>query len=407
MKAAIMATIKLLSARTVATIAPGYHADGGNLFLRVLETGSRSWFFRYKKAGKQISLGLGATHARSLAQAREVAQQMRTAILNGVDPASVLKQGFESATITFKQHAESLIDSKRPSWRNAKHAQQWSNTLEQYAYPRIGNKLASDVTVEDMKAILEPIWVKKTETASRVRMRIESVLDYAAVHEGTDARNPASWKGTLDKVLPPPRKVTKVVHHPAAPYADIPRIMTELRNKDHLSAYCLRFIILTAARSGEGRGAKWTEIDMDAKLWSIPATRMKAERNHVVPLCEEAMQIVTTMKTWRRDGSDLVFPSVRAQLSDVAVTKMLHSVAPNVTVHGCRTSFRTWGAEATSTPSAVMELALAHVNQNQVEAAYQRSDLLDLRKKLMQTWGEWCKGGGGTKDETTNSVAQE
>lgn len=201
--------------------------------------------------------------------------------------------------------------------------------------------------------------------------------------------------------------MTKVVHHPAAPYADIPRIMTELRNKDHLSAYCLRFIILTAARSGEGRGAKWTEIDMDAKLWSIPATRMKAERNHVVPLCEEAMQIVTTMKTWRRDGSDLVFPSVRAQLSDVAVTKMLHSVAPNVTVHGCRTSFRTWGAEATSTPSAVMELALAHVNQNQVEAAYQRSDLLDLRKKLMQTWGDWCKSAGCTKDETTDSKAQE
>ena len=338
-----MATIKLLSARTVATLGPGFHADGGNLFLRVLETGARSWFFRYKKAGKQISLGLGASHSRSLAQARDVAQEMRTAILNGLDPASVIKREVESEAITFKQHAEALIDSKRPSWRNAKHAQQWTNTLTQYAYPRIGSKQASEVTIEDMKAILEPIWVKKTETATRLRMRIEAVLDYAAVHEGTDVRNPARWKGTLDKILPPSRKVSKVLHHPAAPYADIPRIMTELRKKDHLSSYCLRFIILTAARSGEGRGAKWSEIDLEAKLWSIPATRMKAERNHVVPLCDEAMEIITTMKNWRRPGSDLVFPSVRAQLSDVAVTKMLHSVAPDVTVHGCRTSFRTEG----------------------------------------------------------------
>lgn len=398
-----MATIKLLSARSVATLGPGFHADGGNLFLRVLETGARSWFFRYKKAGKQISLGLGATHSRSLAQARDVAQEMRTAILNGLDPASVVKKEVESAAITFKQHAEALIDSKRPSWRNAKHAQQWTNTLTQYAYPRIGSKQASEVTIEDMKAILEPIWGKKTETATRLRMRIEAVLDYAAVHEGTDARNPARWKGTLDKILPPSRKVSKVVHHPAAPYADIPRIMTELRKKDHLSSYCLRFIILTAARSGEGRGAKWNEIDLAAKLWSIPATRMKAERNHVVPLCDEAMQIITTMKNWRRTGSDLVFPSVRAQLSDVAVTKMLHSVAPDVTVHGCRTSFRTWGAETTSTASAVMELALAHVNQNHVEAAYQRSDLLDLRKTLMQTWGNWCNQKVAPAEESAST----
>jgi len=205
------------------------------------------------------------------------------------------------------------------------------------------------------------------------------------------------------KFCPPSRKVSKVVHHPAAPYADIPRIMTELRKKDHLSSYCLRFIILNAARSGEGRGAKWNEIDLEAKLWSIPAARMKAERNQVVPLCDEAMQIITTMKNWRRPGSDLVFPSVRAQLSDVAVSKMLHSVAPDVTVHGCRTSFRTWGAEITSTPSAVMELALAHVNQNQVQAAYQRSDLLDLRKTLMQTWGDWCNQKVAPTEESAST----
>lgn len=188
-----MATIKLLLARSVATLGPGFHADGGNLFLRVLETGARSWFFRYKKEGKQISLGLGATHSRSLAQARDVAQEMRTAILNGLNPASVIKQEVESAATTFKQHAEALIDSKRPSWRNAKHAQQWTNTLTQYAFPRIGSKQASEVTIEDMKAILEPIWAKKTETATRLRMRIEAVLDYASVHEGTDTRNPARW----------------------------------------------------------------------------------------------------------------------------------------------------------------------------------------------------------------------
>jgi integrase len=313
---------------------------------------------------------------------------MRTALADGKNPSSVLKEGFELASKTFRECALELIDVKRAGWRNKKHAQQWENTLAQYAYPSIGNKSPADISIADVKAVLLPLWATKTETATRLRQRIEAVLDYAAVHDGSDRRNPARWKGNLDKVLPPARKVTKRVHHAAAPYAEVPRIMASLRNKDFLSAYCLRFTILTAARSGEARGARWSEMDLKAKLWAVPGGRMKAEREHRVPLCDEAMSILTEMQRWRMDDTDLVFPSSRGTLlSDVALNKTLHTVAPNVTVHGFRSAFRDWGAETTSYPSAVLELALAHINSNQVEAAYQRSDLLERRKQLMVDWG--------------------
>jgi integrase len=201
--------------------------------------------------------------------------------------------------------------------------------------------------------------------------RIEAVLDYAAVHEDNDRRNPARWKGNLDKVLPAPRKVTPRVHHPAAPYADVPRVMCVLRGKTFLSAYCLRFTILTAARSGEARGAEWSEINLDAKVWTIPASRMKAQKEHSVPLCDEAVQILETMQAWRQSGTDRVFPGARGGLlCDMALSKTPHTVADDVTVHGFRSSFRDWGAELTSIPRAVMEAALAHSNQDRVEAAY-------------------------------------
>ena len=205
-----------------------------------------------------------------------------------------------------------------------------------------------------MKAILLPIWATKTETANRLRQRIEAVLDYAAVHDDSDRRNPARWKGNLDKILPAARKVTKRTHFAAAPYTDVPRIMSALRNKDFLSAYCLRFTILTAARSGEARGAMWNEIDMGDKVWIIPAHRMKAEREHRVPLCSEVMDILIKMQQWQLDGNEYVFPGIRGGLlSDVAVNKTLHAVESNVTVHGFRSSFRQWGAETTSFPGAV------------------------------------------------------
>lgn len=384
--------LKLLTARDVATKPEGFHADGGNLFLRV-RGDSRVWIFRYKTAGKQKSIGLGATHSRPLAEARDLATQLRNAIVNGKDPSSEYKKMIHPTptTVTFKAYALALIAAKQPSWRNKKHAQQWLNTLTQYAFPYVGNKSLSSITLEDIKAILLPIWQTKTETASRLRMRIEAVLDYAIVHEQSDRRNPARWKNNLSMILPSPRKIKKAIHLAAAAYQDVPRIMAELRNKDSLSAHCLRFLILTAARSGEARGALWSEIDLAQKVWRISSERMKAKREHAVPLCDEAIAIIQKVTEWKTQHAERVFQGSRGGLlSDVAINKLLHSIAPTVTVHGFRSSFRIWGAETTSTPSAVLELALAHVNQNKVEAAYQRSDLFEHRRELMRLWGDYC-----------------
>lgn len=383
--------IGLLAARQVDTLGAGFHSDGGNLYLRVKETGARSWVFRYKQAGRVREMGIGSKDDRSLAGARKLAGDMRTALADGRDPAGLLIRR-DTTAMTFADYAVELIETKRPSWRNAKHAAQWTATLRQYAFPSIGNKLPADVTLVDVKAILLPMWATKTETATRLRQRIEAVLDYAAVHEKAHGRyNPARWKANLDMVLPAARKVTKRVHHAAAPYADVPSILSTLRDKDFLSAHCLRFTILTAARSGEARGAMWNEIDMAAKTWTIPEHRMKAGVLQRVPLCDEAMEILVKMREWRMGDSERVFMGERGGLlSDVAINKTLHSIAPDVTVHGFRSSFRMWGAETTSYPSAVLEAALAHVNPNEVEASYQRSDLFERRRELMQAWGNYC-----------------
>lgn len=393
--------IGLLAARQVDTLGAGFHSDGGNLYLRVKPTGARSWVFRYKAGGKGKiegkvrELGIGSKDDRSLAQARELAGKMRTALADGKDPAELLNRR-DAAAMTFTHYAKELIEVKRSGWRNAKHAGQWTSTLEQYAYPTIGGKLPAEITLADVKAILLPMWATKTETATRLRQRIEAVLDYTAVHEKAHGRyNPARWKANLDMILPAAKKVTKRVHHAAAPYADVPAIMSALRDKDFLSAYCLRFTILTAARSGEARGALWSEIDLAAKTWTIPADRMKAGVLQRVPLCDEVMLILTKMQEWRLDDAERVFSGERGGLlSDVAVNKTLHYIAPDVTVHGFRSSFRVWGAEATSYPSAVLEAALAHVNPNEVEASYQRSDLFEKRRELMQAWGNYCGSKG-------------
>ncbi len=390
--------IHLLSARKVETAGPGFHSDGGNLYLRVKDTGARAWVFRFTVAGKVRELGLGPLHSRSLADARRLAEAMRKAVAAGADPADVLRPAVaDDAPIkTFADCATELIEAKRPGWRNAKHAQQWANTLRDYAHPVIGHKPPGEVTLADVKAILLPLWAEKTETATRLRQRIEAVLDYAAVHGLADGtRNPARWKGTLDKVLPAPRKVTARQHHAAAPYSDVPRIMAALAAMSHVSALCLRFTILTAARSGEARGARWDEIDLSAAMWTIPASRMKAARPHRVPLSAPAVAILRTMQALRRPEVDLVFPGGRdGLLSDVAVNKTLHGIAPDVTVHGFRSAFRTWAEEQTSYPRSVTEAALAHTNADKVEAAYQRSDLFERRRELMRAWADYSTGAG-------------
>jgi len=389
-----MAKIKILTARQVDTLSTGFHSDGGNLYLRVRDSGSRSYVFRYKASGKVIELGLGATDSRLLSQAREMAGKMRSAIAEGNNPADLLNRRDVTAQ-TFKDYAKELIENKKSGWRSEKHALQWSATLDQYAYPVIGSKLPAEITLADVKSILLPIWATKTETASRIRQRIEAVIDFAIVHEGAHGRyNPARWKGNLDKLLPLASKVATRVHHASAPYDDVPSILSELRAKDFLSAYCLRFIILTAARSGEARGALWSEIDLEAKTWTIPASRMKAGVLHRVPLCDEAVQILQTMLTWRMEAERIFNGANGGLLSDVAVNKTLHAISPDVTVHGFRSSFRMWGAETTSFPSAVLEAALAHKNPNVIEATYQRSDLFDRRRELMQAWGKYCVSKG-------------
>jgi len=384
-----------LSARQVDTLKTGFHSDGANLYLRVKDTGARSWVFRYKIAGKVTELGIGSKADRSLAQARTLAALMRTTLADGKDPAEVLNKRDPTAK-TFSDYAKELIQNKSSGWSNAKHAAQWTATLEQYAYKSIGGKLPANISLADVKAILLPMWATKTETATRVRQRIEAVIDYAIVDEGAHGRyNPARWKGNLDHVLPAASKVATRVHHAAASYSDVPSILSALREKDFLSAYCLRFIILTAVRSGEARGALWSEIDLQAKTWTIPAARMKARVLHRVPLCDEAMQILKTMQTWRLNEAERVFNGAKGGLlADVSVNKTLHAVAPAVTVHGFRSSFRIWGAETTSYPSAVLEAALAHVNPNEIEATYQRSDLFDRRVELMTAWGNYCASKG-------------
>lgn len=386
-----MATqIKRLSTRRVESLGAGFHADGGGLYLRVRKSGSRAWVFRYARAGKVREIGLGATHTRPLAEARKLAEGMRQAIADGKDPATMLPTRHQTnpSPTTFEACAQALIESKRAGWRNAKHAQQWANTLRDYAFPFIGKKHPEDVTLTDLKAILLPLWATKTETATRLRQRIEAVLDWAYVHGLRTGENPARWRGVLDKVLPSPNKVRTVQHFAAPSYTQVPAIMGALREKSYISAYCLRFVILTASRSSEARGAKWEEIDLAARLWTIPAERMKAHRPHRAPLCEEAVQLLEAMP--RFEEQSLVFPGARGgRLSDVALSKTLHEVHPGVTVHGFRSSFRDWAAEQTSFPAAVCELALAHVNKDRVEAAYQRSDLFERRRELMETWGRF------------------
>lgn len=380
---------------TLAKLPAGFHSDGGNLYLRVKDSGARSWVFRYKQAEKVRELGIGSLNDRSLRDARKLAAKMRTALSDGLNPALLLKSSADTKQKTFKEHAIEFIKSKSNGWRNAKHVQQWENTLSEYAYPKLGNKYPKDITLADVLSVLTPIWTLKTETASRLRGRIESILDYAAVHEESDRRNPARWKGNLDMVLPKPKSVMIVTHHSSVDYESLPEIMAMLRLNESISAYCLRFIVLTSTRSGEARGALWSEIDLVKKVWEIPALRMKAKKPHRIPLNDEAIEILVKMKALKNGKSDLVFNTGRDKvMSDVSVSKMLKSVSPDATVHGFRSTFRVWGAETTSIPRIVLEFALAHNIQNETEDAYQRSDLFERRRELMNLWGNYCKANG-------------
>lgn len=385
----------------ILSAAPGSHCDGDGLYLEVTRKGSKSWMFRYQMGGRRREMGLGSLVGLSAPQARAIASQLRLKVANGIDPlaereaeklaaeaaARAARLELERKQQTFQKVAEAYIATHEAGWSNAKHIQQWTNTLKTYVYPKIGSKTVDAITTADVVAILKPIWAKKPETASRVRMRIEAVLNSAKALGWREGENPAVWKGGLDAVLPRRGKVKTVRHHPAMPHASAPSFMAALKAREGIGARALEFTILTAARSGEVRGARWDEIDLEKALWVIPATRMKAKREHRVPLSATAVALLKTMP--RYANSSLVFPGTKGQaLSDMSLSAVLKRMdLGHFTVHGFRSTFRDWAAEQGFAFDAI-EAALAHKIGNSVVTAYLRTDHLEMRKGIMQAWAD-------------------
>ncbi len=382
-----MAGFKAVTDKTIANAKAGSHTVEPNLILRVSNTGSRSWLFRYQANGKINQIGLGGYPTRSLKAARDLAVLMRDDVAKGREPIERIKP---TKAKTFKTYALAYIANKEAGWKNPKHRQQWRNTLETYVYPYIGDKPVSEIKTDDILELLLPLWAVKTETGTRVRMRIEAVLDYAFVLEKIDQGNPARWKGHLKSVMPNPRKVTEPIPHPAPPWAEVPGIMAKLRAKPEVtSALLLRWSILTAARSMEARGATFDEIN--GKVWTVKANRTKNRKEHSVPLNSEALEILAIQASRKVDGSNLIFPNPKGKIiSDVAINKVLHAAYPAITAHGiARSSFRDWVADETSYPDKIAEAALNHNNPNEIEASYLRTKFLEKRIPLMSDWGDY------------------
>ena len=379
--------MKLTAARVKSMAKSGKFADGGGLYLIVQRGGSKSWMLRTTIDGKRREIGLGAYPTITLAKARERAQENRTAIADGINP---IVEKRRAATPTFEQAARKVHELNMPTWSNGKHVNQWINTLETYAFPVIGDMKISDVRKQDCLAILLPIWTSKRETAARVRQRMGKVFKWAMAHDYIEY-NPAGE--AISEALP---KVSRLkAHHRALPYQEAAAALDTIdASKASESAkLCFRFIILTACRSGEARGATWDEIDLDSATWTIPAGRMKARNEHRVPLSAAALEILEEAQEIS-DNSSLIFPSPRKEgkpLSDMTLTKLLRNngLAERCTMHGFRTSFRVWAEEQTSASHAAKEISLAHAVGNQVEQAYMRSDLLEQRRPLMESWADY------------------
>jgi integrase len=394
---------------------PGYYGDGGGLWLQISRLGGKSWVFRFTHHGKVREMGLGPTHTISLAEAREKALEHRKAVIEGSDPIEARKIEQQRAKLeaakakTFEECATAYIEANRAAWKNEKHAKQWTATFQTYVFPKIGKLSVAAIDTGLVLSVLQQetgkdkvqLWHAKTETASRLRGRIESVIDWAAFRGYRQGDNPARWKGHLDNELPARAKVQKVKHHAALPYSEIGAFMLELRKCEGMSARALEFGILTAARSAEIRGAKWPEIDLKAKTWTIPQERMKAEKEHRVPLSDEAIRLLESLPSV--DNCEYVFPAPRGkQLSDTALTSVLKRMGrSDLTQHGFRSSFRDWAGETTAYPREVIEHALAHLLKDKAEAAYQRGDLLAKRTRLMADWSRYC---GTVQKENADNV---
>jgi integrase len=384
-----------LSARFVATAtAPGYYADGGNLNLQVSDTGSKSWIFRYELAGQQHEMGLGSASDFSLAHARERARAQRRLLTDGIDPIEhrdaqrVRKVAEANTAPIFTECAARYIAAHRAAWRNPKHADQWEATIATYAEPVIGKLPVHQVDTEHALEILEPIWTTKHETARRLRARIEHILDWAKVRKYRDGDNPFRLRGHLDKLLAKISKKRRVKHHPALPYAQLGAFMEKLQAEPGVAPRALEFAILTCARTGEVIGAKPEEFDLGKAIWTVPAERMKAGKEHRVPLSKRAIEIVKAMS-----AGEYVFPGrdPKAPLSNMAMLEVLRRMErADLTTHGFRSTFKDWAAESTNYPNIVSEMALAHTVSDEVEAAYRRGDLFEKRRRLMAEWANYA-----------------
>jgi integrase len=380
---------KLTATRVKSLTEPGRYSDGDGLFLEVKPAGGRNWILRVLCGGKRRDIGLGSLKSVDLGDAREAAHQIRRQIARGLDPVAERKR--ERQVIpNFRDAAKIVHDEHKAGWKNGKHQAQWLSTLETYAFPKLGDRLVSDIGAPEIRDVLAPIWLSKPETARRVRQRIGTVLDWACVKGFRTSEAPLR---SLSKGLP--RQPRKDGHFAAMNYAAVPEFLRRLRERDSIGRLALEALILTAARSGEVRLARWSEVDMEAGLWSIPADRMKMNRPHVVPLSPEAVQAFQRAEKFRVPGKDIIFPGqkLKKPMSDMTLLKILRDMNLEVTVHGFRSAFRDWVAEQTSYPGEVAEAALAHAVSNKVEAAYRRTDFLAKRRHLMREWGRYCCGG--------------
>ncbi len=397
-------TSERLSALKVAGLRqPGYFADGANLYFRVAQSGAVGWIFRFTSQGRTRDMGLGAYPEISLATARKLAEKCRELTKQGLDPIEqrrterAAQRVAAAKTLAFGECVRQYIEDHEAGWRNAKHRAQWKNTLAAYALPVFGKLPVAAVDGGLVLRALKAIWTSKPETASRVRGRIESVLDWARVHGYRTGENPARWKGNLDHLLPPRSKVRRVKHHAALPYDEIGQFIETLRARQGGGARALEFTILTAARTGEALGATWAEIDFNNKTWTVPAERMKAGKEHRVPLSDAALEILERLHKIRIGGFVFAGAKPGRPLSDMAMLMLLRRMGQGViTAHGFRSTFRDWAAECTSFPREVVEMALAHGIGSAVEAAYRRGDLFEKRRGLMHAWAEQCAAAAPT-----------
>jgi integrase len=390
----------MLTAKKVEQLkTPGRYRDGSGvkgLLLQIGPNGGKSWLLRYERAGKERWHGIGPWPLVDLKTARERAKAARLLLLDGIDPvdhrkAEKAKLAAAAAKLmTFREAARLYVAQHEGKWKNRKHRQQFVSTLEIYAHAVIGDMSVNDVGTTEVLRVIEPHWLTKCETMSRVRGRVEAVLDWASVRGYRTGENPARWKGHLAEVLPARSEIKATIHHPALPWREVPSFMAELRRREGVAARALEFTILTAARTGEVIGSKWPEIDLPGRTWTVPAARMKGGKEHRVPLSVRAIELLRALPTETNNSHVFIGSRAGSGLSNTTLSQLLKTFRASITTHGFRSTFRDWASETTHFPNQVVEMALAHAIGDKVEAAYRRGDLLLKRRQLAESWARFC-----------------